>query len=235
VLAPSLVIITPTVCACGVPGKIITCPPRIRTITMTSLTIWARVITVTFWKGGLPVDVLKFVAAQMEMQASTNQRTLSLHCGGRMPLPRHKLYSVPVVLELTFSEVLAALGKVKSNLDSGVFQAVQEAGITALNAGEQLTEGLRKVYQERRDVLVPGLAKLGLEVEVPQAAFYVWIAVPSGYTSASFTAHLLEKAGIVTTPGNGFGPEGEGYIRMTLTTSKERLGEAVERIREAGF
>jgi LL-diaminopimelate aminotransferase len=132
-------------------------------------------------------------------------------------------------------QVLSALGKVKSNLDSGVFQAVQEAGITALNVDDQLTERLRQVYQERRDVLVPGLQKLGLDVAVPQAAFYVWITVPSGYSSAAFTSHLLEKAGIVTTPGNGFGEEGEGYIRMTLTTSKERLGEVVERIRKVGF
>ena len=87
---------------------------------------------------------------------------------------------------------------------------------------------------DRRDVLVPGLQKLGLEVELPPAAFYVWIAVPPRYTSASFTGHLLEQSGIVTTPGNGFGQEGEGYIRMTLTTSKERLAEAVERIRKAG-
>jgi LL-diaminopimelate aminotransferase len=132
-------------------------------------------------------------------------------------------------------QVLSALGKVKSNLDSGAFQAIQEAGITALNSDEQLTDGLRRVYQERRDVLVPGLQKLGLDVALPQAAFYVWIAVPSGYSSAAFTSHLLDKAGIVTTPGNGFGAEGEGYIRMTLTTSKERLGEAVERIRKVGF
>jgi LL-diaminopimelate aminotransferase len=132
-------------------------------------------------------------------------------------------------------QVLAALGKVKSNLDSGVFQAVQEAGIVALDSDEQLTEGLRKVYQDRRDVLVPGLQKLGLEVEVPRAAFYVWIATPARYTSTTGTAHLLEQAGIVTTPGNGFGQEGEGYIRMTLTTTRERLAEAVERIRKAGF
>jgi LL-diaminopimelate aminotransferase len=132
-------------------------------------------------------------------------------------------------------QVIAGLGKVKSNLDSGAFQAVQEAGITALQSDEQLTGGLRTIYQERRDVLVPGLQKLGLDVELPRAAFYVWVTVPKGYTSASFTAHLLEKAGIVTTPGNGFGDAGEGYVRMTLTTSKERLAEAVERIRKAGF
>jgi LL-diaminopimelate aminotransferase len=132
-------------------------------------------------------------------------------------------------------QILAGLGKVKSNLDSGVFQAVQEAGITALNADEQLTLGLRQTYQERRDLLIPGLQKLGLEVEMTRAAFYVWVTVPKGYTSASFTGHLLEKAGIVTTPGNGFGEPGEGYIRMTLTTPKERLAEAVERIKKAGF
>ena len=89
------------------------------------------------------------------------------------------------------AKVLAGLGKVKSNLDSGVFQAVQEAGITALECDDHVTDELRKIYQERRDVLVPGLKKLGLEVENPPAAFYVWVTVPKGYTSASLTAHLL--------------------------------------------
>jgi LL-diaminopimelate aminotransferase len=132
-------------------------------------------------------------------------------------------------------QVLAGLGKVKSNLDSGCFQAIQEAGITALSLDDSVTDGLRKIYQERRDTLVPGLKQLGLEVDPPPAAFYIWVTVPKGYTSASFTAHLLEKAGIVTTPGNGFGAPGEGYIRMTVCTSKERLAEAVERIKRAGF
>lgn len=132
-------------------------------------------------------------------------------------------------------QILAGLGKVKSNLDSGIFQAIQEAGITAIQSDDQLTDGIRKLYQERRDALVPGLKRLGLDVDMPPAAFYVWIAVPKGYTSAAFTAHLLEKAGIVTTPGNGFGAAGEGYIRMTLTTPKERLVEVVERIKKAGF
>ena len=132
-------------------------------------------------------------------------------------------------------QVLNGLLKIKSNLDSGVFQAVQEAGIAALQLDDSVTDGLRKIYQERRDVLVPGLKKLGLAVDPPSAAFYVWVAVPKGYTSASFTSHLLEKAGLVTTPGNGFGQAGEGYIRMALTTPKERLAEAVERIKKAGF
>ncbi len=132
-------------------------------------------------------------------------------------------------------QVITGLGKVKNQIDSGVFQAVQEAGMTALELDDSVTEELRKTYQERRDVLVPALRKAGLEVENPPAAFYVWITVPQGYTSASFTAHLLEKAGIVTTPGNGFGEPGEGYIRMTLTTSKDRLAEAVERIQKIGW
>ena len=132
-------------------------------------------------------------------------------------------------------DVLAGLGKVKSNLDSGVFEAVQAAGITALGLDDSVTDGIRKSYQERRDVLVTGLQKLGLSVDTPPAAFYVWVTVPTGYTSTSFTTHVLEKAGIVTTPGNGFGAPGEGYIRMTLCTSKERLMEAVERIKKCGF
>ncbi len=133
------------------------------------------------------------------------------------------------------AEVIAGLSQIKSNMDSGQFQAVQEAGITALESDDQLTAGLRAIYQERRDVLVAGLRNLGLEFDTPSATFYVWIEAPKGYTSASFTAHLLEKAGIVTTPGNGFGAPGEGYIRMALTTTKERLAEAVDRLKQIGW
>ncbi len=132
-------------------------------------------------------------------------------------------------------DVIAGLSQIKSNLDSGQFQAIQEAGIAALASGDHVTDGLRAMYQERRDTLVAGLQKLGLQFDVPQATFYVWIAVPAGYTSASFTAHLLDKAGIVTTPGNGFGAPGEGYIRMALTTTKDRLAEAVERMTHTGW
>ncbi len=132
-------------------------------------------------------------------------------------------------------DVLAGLGKVKSNLDSGCFEAVQEAGITALGLDNSVTDGIRTIYQGRRDTLVPGLKQLGLDVDAPPAAFYIWVTVPKGYTSTSFTAHLLEKAGIVTTPGNGFGAPGEGYVRMTVCTTKERLAEAVERIKKVGF
>ena len=87
-----------------------------------------------------------------------------------------------------------------------------------------------RIYQERRDVLVDGLNRYGWKVPKPKATFYVWVPVPPGYTSNELSRVLLTKAGIVTTPGIGFGTHGEGYIRMALTVTKERLGEAVERI-----
>lgn len=132
-------------------------------------------------------------------------------------------------------EVLAALGKIKSNLDSGVFQVVQEAGIAALEMEETVLEVIRKIYQERRDVLIPGLQNLGFKVAPPSASFYVWIPTPAGTLSSDFTALLLSKAAIVTTPGKGFGEAGEGYIRMTLTVQKERLEEALDRMEQAGL
>ena len=129
-------------------------------------------------------------------------------------------------------EIISALGKVKSNLDSGVFEVVQEAGIEALTCDQSIVEDIRKVYQERRDVLVAGLKSLGIEFEIPKATFYVWLRTPKGFTSADYTAHLLNKAGLVTTPGNGFGDDGEGYVRIALTVKKERMLEAIERMKK---
>ena len=130
------------------------------------------------------------------------------------------------------AEIISALRTVKSNIDSGIFQAVQFAGIIALEGDQAHLDELNTMYQRRRDVLVDGLNSLGWKVEKPKATFYVWIPVPPGYTSNELTKTLLEKANIVTTPGVGFGPNGEGYIRMTLTVSEERLKEAVNRIKE---
>jgi LL-diaminopimelate aminotransferase len=128
------------------------------------------------------------------------------------------------------AEILAGLGKIKTNLDSGVFQAIQEAGIEALTGPQDCVAHQCKVYQERRDVLVDGLLRAGLEVERPKASFYVWIAVPKGTTSADFTRRLLQEGGVVTAPGNGFGEHGEGYIRAALTVGVDRIREAVRRI-----
>lgn len=129
------------------------------------------------------------------------------------------------------SQVIGALGQVKSNIDSGAFQAIQMAGISALQGDQACVRDMQQTYQARRDVLVDGLRSLGMNAEKPKATFYVWMPVPSGYSSAAFSTRLLSEAGIVTTPGNGFGGAGEGYVRMALTVSKERMKEVVARIR----
>ena len=127
-------------------------------------------------------------------------------------------------------KILSALGKVKTNLDSGIFQAIQLAGIEALNGTREETEKTLRIYQERRDTFINGLNKIGWDVPKPKATFYIWAPVLPGYSSMSLVLSLLEKAGVVTTPGTGFGENGEGFIRMSLTLNKEKLEEAVERI-----
>jgi LL-diaminopimelate aminotransferase len=127
-------------------------------------------------------------------------------------------------------DAVAGLGKIKTNLDSGIFQAIQEAGIEALNTGDTVLMKNRNMFQERRDVLYNGLKDLGLEVNKPKATFYLWVKCPKGVSSMDFTAHLLNKAGILTTPGNGFGVHGEGHVRFALTVPVKQIREAVERI-----
>jgi len=130
-------------------------------------------------------------------------------------------------------EVIAGLGKIKTNLDSGIFQAIQEASITALKTDERILVSIRKAYQERRDALYNGLTAIGLNVSKPKATFYLWTKAPAGFDSSSFVAHLLERSGVLGTPGAGFGGPGEGYIRFALTQSVQRINEAVERIGKA--
>ncbi|MCG2755116.1 MAG: LL-diaminopimelate aminotransferase [Desulfobacteraceae bacterium] len=133
------------------------------------------------------------------------------------------------------AEVIQALGQVKSNIDSGAFQAIQIAGIAALEGDQTCLKETNSEYTSRRDILVDGLADLGFSVERPKATFYLWIEVPQGYSSAETANRLLTEAGIVVTPGNGFGAAGEGYIRMALTVGKQRLKEVIERIGSVGF
>ena len=133
------------------------------------------------------------------------------------------------------ADILAGLGQVKANVDSGAFNAIQEAGIAALEHGDPFINKMRAVYAERRDILVKGLREAGLEADTPRATFYVWCAAPKGMTSSAFTSLLLEKCGIVTTPGSGFGAPGEGYVRFALCVTKERIAQAVERIKGMGF
>jgi LL-diaminopimelate aminotransferase len=132
------------------------------------------------------------------------------------------------------AEILAGLGRIKTNLDSGIFQAVQAAGITALTGPQDCVEEHRRTWQRRRDAFVKGLRELGCPLELPKASFYVWIPVPGGQNAKGFAAKVLQECGIVTTPGTGFGKAGEGYIRATLTTDVKRLEEAVDRLRRAG-
>jgi LL-diaminopimelate aminotransferase len=133
------------------------------------------------------------------------------------------------------AEVIQALGQVKSNIDSGAFQAIQIAGIVALEGDQTCLDEINREYTCRRDILVEGLVNLGFSVEKPKATFYLWIEVPQGYSSTETASRLLTEAGIVVTPGNGFGAAGEGYIRIALTVDKERLKEVIERIGSVGF
>ena len=126
---------------------------------------------------------------------------------------------------------IEGLGAIKSNIDSGVFQAVQMAGIAAIRGDQSCVREMHDVYARRRDMMVKGLRDAGFEVESPKATFYLWIQVPEGYTSTEIATRLLEDSGLVVTPGNGFGDPGEGYFRIALTQKRERLAEAIERLK----
>jgi LL-diaminopimelate aminotransferase len=127
-------------------------------------------------------------------------------------------------------DAIAALGKIKSNIDSGIFQAVQEAGIEALTGDQSPLDELRRIYQARRDMTCGILSRIGFSLEVPRAAFYLWVKTPEGQSSAGFASRLLEETGVVVTPGSGFGQYGEGYFRISLTVDEDRLSEALSRI-----
>lgn len=128
-------------------------------------------------------------------------------------------------------QVVEALGRLKSNLDSGQFQAIQYAAMEALLGDQRIIEENNRIYQERRDILVDGFNAMGWQLAKPKATIYVWAPVPKGYTSDSFAELVLEKAGVVITPGDGYGPNGAGYFRMSLTVPTERLREAISRIK----
>ncbi len=127
-------------------------------------------------------------------------------------------------------ELVQKLLTVKSNLDSGVPQAIQMMGIEALEKIQDFTSSNNEIYKKRRDKLSKALTEIGLEVIIPQAALYLWCRVPNGYNSASFTELLLEQCNVVVTPGTGYGEYGEGYVRLSLTTPDELVDEGVNRI-----
>ncbi len=132
-------------------------------------------------------------------------------------------------------DVMRALAIVKTNVDSGAFKAIQIAAIDALNGSDDFTKTMNKIYEERMIALVDGLNSLGWKLEYTKATFYIWIPTPVAHTSESFCAELLEKCGILTVPGSGYGNCGQGYVRFCITADKKRIVEAVERMRKQGI
>lgn len=128
---------------------------------------------------------------------------------------------------------IEALGRVKTNVDSGVFNAIQRAGIVALDGPQEFLGDLRHLYQVRRDLVVNTFNEAGWKLEAPRGSVFVWLPVPAGHDSASFATFLLEEAGVVVPPGRGYGPSGEGFVRISLTVPEDRLEEGLARIGRA--
>ena len=130
------------------------------------------------------------------------------------------------------TDVINALNRVKSNMDSGIPQAIQYAAIEALNGPQDIISDMVAIYQKRRDKVVATLNKIGMKATPPKASLYIWAKIPDGYTSAEFATRLLDEALVVVTPGNGYGSQGEGYIRISLTTADDRLDEGLTRLQK---
>ena len=130
---------------------------------------------------------------------------------------------------------IKGLGQVKTNVDSGVFKAIQRAAIAAYATSEEELQTVMSVYQNRRDIIVKGLQSLGWPIIPPKATLYIWIPVPQGSSSAEFVTLLLDKCGIIVPPGNGYGECGEGFFRIALTVADERMHEAIQRMKDAGI
>jgi LL-diaminopimelate aminotransferase len=129
------------------------------------------------------------------------------------------------------AEVIASYWRLKSNVDSGLFEAVQLAGAAALMGPREPLEKANALYARRRDLVVEALREIGIDIEPPKGTIYVWAPVPADHTSASFAELVLEQAAVIVSPGSMYGPSGEGYFRISLTTPDERLAEAMQRLR----
>ena len=129
-------------------------------------------------------------------------------------------------------DAIAALAKVKTNIDSGIFDAVQRAAVVALTGPQDHVEGIRSLYQKRRDLVVGALAEAGIDAPPPLGSIYVWVPTPGGAKAVEFAEELLDKAGVVVAPGTGYGERGEGYVRISLTVSDSLLEEAMRRVRD---
>jgi LL-diaminopimelate aminotransferase len=128
------------------------------------------------------------------------------------------------------AEVVERYRQLKTNLDSGMFDALQHAGVAALTTAREFPAEMSEIYRRRRDLMIDALAAIGLPASPPKATPYIWVRVPSGYSSATLTELVLEEAGVVVSPGPSFGPSGEGFVRVSLTVPDDRLEEAARRI-----
>jgi LL-diaminopimelate aminotransferase len=123
--------------------------------------------------------------------------------------------------------------RLKTNVDSGMFEAIQLAGAEALSGPHDHMDILRETYRRRRDLVVDALGEIGIGIEPPKGTIYIWAPVPQGHDSASFAEEVLERAAVIVSPGSSYGPSGEGYFRISLTIDDERLSEALQRMRES--
>ena len=132
-------------------------------------------------------------------------------------------------------DAIKALGTIKNNIDSGTFKAIQDAAAAAFDVDKSYIEKLNNMYKERRDVMENGLRELGWDVKTSKATFYLWLPVSKGMTSEQFVTEMLEKAGVVVPPGNGYGQYGEGYFRIALTKDVDTIKKALQRMKDAGI
>jgi len=130
------------------------------------------------------------------------------------------------------ADAIQTYWRLKTNIDSGLFEAVQMAGAAALDGPREPLAEMNEIYARRRDLVVGALGEIGVEVSAPKGTIYVWAPVPEGHTSTTFAELVLEEAAVIVSPGSMYGPSGEGFFRISLTTPDERISEAVERMRE---
>ena len=133
------------------------------------------------------------------------------------------------------AEAIAALSVIKTNIDSGVFKAIQIAAAEALQGSADSTQETNRIYARRMDTMIEGLRSLGWKIEKPKATFYIWGKVPTGLSSEEFCAQVLDKARVLLVPGSGYGKFGEGYFRASMTIADDRLSEAIQRMKKAGI
>lgn len=129
-------------------------------------------------------------------------------------------------------EVIESLWRLKTNVDSGMFQALQRTAAFAMTSTQKPVREMCAIYQRRRDLVVGTLREIGIEVTPPKGTIYIWVPVPDGYTSAGFADMVLEKCAVVVPPGSGYGPSGEGFVRISLTAPEDRIAEALDRIKD---